>query len=80
MTIETARQFFLTCTVINMAMLLSWFALFVVGHDWLRGLHGKWFKLSDESFDAIHYAGMAFYKLSIFLFNLVPYIALLLLN
>ena len=80
MTIEATRQFFLTCTLINMAMLMSWFGLFVVGHEWMRGLHGKWFKLSDESFDAIHYAGMAFYKLSIFLFNLVPYIALLLLN
>ncbi len=80
MTIETTRQFFLTCTVINMAMLMCWFTFFAIGHDWMRDLHGRWFKLSDESFDAIHYAGMAFYKLSIFLFNLVPYIALLLLS
>jgi len=38
--------------------------------------HGRWFKLSLETFDAIHYGGMAVFKLGIFLFNLVPFIAL----
>jgi hypothetical protein len=40
-------------------------------------LHGRWFRLSAEQFDALHYAGMAIYKLGIFLFCLVPYLALL---
>jgi hypothetical protein len=37
---------------------------------------GKWFKLTVERFDAIHYAGMAFFKIGIFLLNIVPYLAL----
>jgi hypothetical protein len=32
--------------------------------------------LSVEQFDALHYAGMALYKVGILLLNLVPYIAL----
>jgi hypothetical protein len=32
--------------------------------------------LSIEKFDAIHYAGMAYFKIGIFLFHLVPYLAL----
>jgi hypothetical protein len=32
--------------------------------------------LSVERFDAIHYAGMLFFKICIFLFNIVPYFAL----
>ena len=32
--------------------------------------------MSPEHFDAIHYAGMAFYKLAVIVFNLVPWIAL----
>ena len=32
--------------------------------------------MSAEQFDAIHYAGMAMYKIGILLVNLVPYVAL----
>ena len=42
----------------------------------MHGLHSRWFYLSREQFDALHYAGMALYKIGILLFNLVPYIAL----
>ena len=42
-------------------------------------MHGRWFKLSAETFDAIHYSGMAVYKIGILLFNLVPLVALFLL-
>jgi len=39
-------------------------------------VHGKWFTLSVEEFDAIHYKGMAFFKMGIVLLNLAPYLAL----
>lgn len=42
----------------------------------MHGLHSQWFHLSREQFDAVHYADMALYKLGILLFNLIPYIAL----
>jgi len=32
--------------------------------------HGRWFHLSVEQFEAIHYAGMTVFKLGIILFNL----------
>jgi len=40
-------------------------------------LHSRWFKLSEERFDAIHYQGMAVYKVGVLLFNLTPYLAIL---
>ncbi len=76
MPIEIAREVLAWCTVINFSIMLWWFLVFTLAHDWLYQLHGKWFKFPVERFDAIHYAGMAFYKISIFLFNLVPYLAL----
>ena len=39
----------------------------------MYGLHGLWFYLSVEPFDALHYSGMALYKIGMPLFNLVPY-------
>ena len=39
-------------------------------------MHTRWFKLSVEDFDKIHYIGMAVFKLMILVFNLGPYLAL----
>jgi len=64
------------CTAINLGILMIWFLFFICSHDWLYRFHTKWFKLSEEKFDSIHYASMAFFKLSVFLLNLVPYLAL----
>lgn len=38
--------------------------------------HSKLAKMSVETFDVIHYAGLAAYKVGIILLNYVPYIAL----
>lgn len=76
MNTDFARTFLLWCTVINYGLLLVWFAFFAGARDWMRRLHGRWFRLSDEQFDTVHYAGMAIYKSGIFLFNLVPLVVL----
>ncbi len=76
MTIDMVRDTLLWCFIINMGILLWWFLFFALAHDWVYQFHGKWFKLSVDKFDAIHYAGMAFFKICIFLFNIVPYFAL----
>lgn len=75
MIVETIRDVLAWCSVINFALLLLWFVGFLLARDWLYRVHGKWFTLSVEKFDAIHYAGMAFFKICILLFNLVPYLA-----
>lgn len=64
------------CTIINYAVLFVWLGVFAFARGWLFRLHGRWFKLSPEEFDRIHYAAMAAYKIGILLFNLVPLIAL----
>jgi len=76
MTIEVARRFLLWCTVIDYGALLVWFLVFVFAHEWMRRIHGKWFQLAPEQFDALHYAGMSIFKIGILLFNLVPLVAL----
>ena len=68
--------FLLWSLAINYAILMTWFVVFVTARTWLRALHGRWFQLSDTAFDAIHYGGMAVYKIGILLFNLVPLLAL----
>ncbi len=76
MTIEVIRGVLAWSAVINFGLLLWWFLFFSLAHDWTYRFHGKWFKLTTEQFDALHYGGMAVFKLGILLFNLVPYLAL----
>ncbi len=76
MTIDLVRDALLWCFIINIGILLWWFLFFSLAHDWVYQFHGKWFKLTVDKFDTIHYAGMAFFKICIFLFNIVPYFAL----
>ena len=76
MAIEVIRGMLAWCAVINIGVLLWWFLFFSLAHDWTYRIHGKWFKITPEQFDAIHYGGMAVFKLGILLFNLAPYLAL----
>jgi hypothetical protein len=80
MEISAVKEFLLYSLIINYAMLFIWFGIFSFAHDFLYSLHERWFKLSNETFDAIHYAGMAFYKILIFLFNLAPLVVLALMD
>ena len=76
MALETVRAALAWCTVINLGLFIWWFLFFITAHDWMYRLHGRWFKMSVERFDALHYAGMALFKMALLLFNLVPYLAL----
>ena len=76
MSLEFSRQVQLRSTVINYVILGVWFLVYVLSHDWKRGLHGRLFLQSDEHFDALHYAGMSIYKIGILLLNLTPFLVL----
>ncbi|WP_291358776.1 MULTISPECIES: DUF6868 family protein [Acinetobacter] len=73
-------RFLLYTLALNYSILMLWFLLIVFARNWVKRLHGQWFQLSDSTFDAIHYSGMAIYKVGIFLFNLVPLIAIYLMG
>lgn len=73
-------RFLLWCLVTNYVILLVWFFAIVFARGVVKNLHGRWFKLSDESFDTVHYGGMAIYKIGILLFNLSPLLALYLMG
>ena len=75
MTAEIVRDVLAWCSVINLGVLLFWALWFLLAHDFMYRLHGKWFKLSVERFDEINYTLIGFFKIGIILFNIVPYFA-----
>ena len=76
LTIENIRILLGWCAVINTVILLVWFLAFVFAHDLIFKIHTRWFKISEERFDEIHYTMMGYYKLAVMLFNLLPYLVL----
>src|SRR5678815_4583045 len=76
MNIETVRNGLLSCAVINYGILLVWFLFFMMAHDWMYQFYGRWFHLSVEQFDMLHYAGDVDFQDRHYPLNLVPYIAL----
>lgn len=77
MTITTLREVLIWSLVFNYVILLVWFGALTLAHDRVYRLHTRWFALSRESFDAIHYGGMAVYKIGVLLLNLAPLVAIL---
>ena len=76
MTLETIRAFLGWSTLINWGFLLFYTLFMWLGRDFVYALHGRWFKLSRETFDAIHYSTVIAYKTAVILLCLVPYLAL----
>jgi hypothetical protein len=80
MNLDTLRDVLLWSMVINYGVLLIWFAAFTLAHDRIYALHHRWFSISREAFDALHYGGMAVYKIGVLLLNLAPLVALWLMS
>ena len=55
MSLKTVRRALLWCAAINYGILVIWFLFFMLAHDWLYLLHSRWFHISVEQFDMIHY-------------------------
>ncbi len=76
MTIETLRGLLLWSGIINYGFLALWALLYLfVPGPLLRKIAG-WYRVSPETFDAIQFSGILLYKMGIFFFNLIPYVAL----
>ena len=76
MSLEVIQSVLAWCSLINIGLLSIWLFFFIVAHDWIYKLHGKWFEMSVERFNSIHYALIGFFKLSILMFFLIPYLVL----
>ncbi|MBS2035715.1 hypothetical protein JST97_12060 [bacterium] len=72
----TITNFLGYCCILNYAILMVWFLALVIAREGIYRLHSTWFRLSPQQFDAIHYSGMAVYKILVLVLNFVPYLVL----
>ena len=77
MDIQTLREFFMWCTVINGALLIISFLMCASAGGWIYRMHSQWFPISREAFNVAIYSFLGVYKMLFIALNLVPYLALL---
>ena len=77
MDIQTLTSFFMWCTVLNGALLIIWTTTLVLAPDLVYRTQSRWFPIPRETFDLVIYSFLGLFKIVFLVFNLVPYIALL---
>ena len=71
-------EFFMWCTVINGSLLILWITMCVVAPDLVYRTQNKWFPIPRETFNVVIYSFLGLFKILFLVFNLVPYVALVL--
>lgn len=74
--LEAVGSVLIRSFLIGLVFLLLWFLMFAVASDWVYSIHSRWFDIPRQTFNAIHYAGMAALKGVLLMVFLVPYIAI----
>jgi len=80
MDIDAIRAFFMWCTIMNGGLLILSFLLVVFAREWAFRMHSRWFTISRDSFNVMVDCFLGFYKILVIVFNLVPYIALVIIG
>jgi hypothetical protein len=74
------RLFFMWCTILNVTLLLAMFLAIALAGDFVYRMHGIWFRMPRQTFDTALYGFFGLFKLLVIVFNLVPYVALLIMD
>ncbi len=80
MTITQLQSFFGWCSIINSGLFFLAFLFLSIGRNFVYKKHSIFFKIAEEKWNEIIYSAMIFFKTSLFIFNIVPYIALYIIN
>ena len=74
--LETCSAVLIRCFLIEIALLLLWFFIFLFMGDLAFKIHSALFDITRHDFDLMNYYGMAFIKVVGFLLFLCPYISI----
>ena len=77
MDIQTLTAIFMWCTIINGVMLVFWTVMCLFAFDLVYRTQKRWFPMPKETFTVAMYGFLGLFKIFFLVFNLVPYIALL---
>ena len=77
---EILTAFFMWCSIINGTLLALWIILCSLAPNLVYRTQSLSFPLPRETFDVIIYAFLGLFKIFFLVFNLTPYLALLIIT
>jgi len=77
MDIQTLTRFFMWSSILNGTLLLLWIIMCILAPDLVYRTQSKWFPISREMFNVVIYSFLGLFKIVFLVFNIVPYVALL---
>ena len=77
MDVQLLTGFFMWCTILNGALLVFWSTMFMLAPDLVYRTQSKWFAISQDTFNTVMYSFLGLFKIVFLVFNVVPYVSLL---
>ncbi len=71
------RSFLMWCSIVNIGLLAIAFLFITLAGDWLHRIHSLWFPIPRDTFNLVAYCFLGLFKILVLVFNVVPYVALL---
>ncbi|MEJ2470964.1 MAG: hypothetical protein P8Y96_07580 [Desulfuromonadales bacterium] len=80
MDIQILTSFFMWCTIINLCVYLVWVVFLVILPDFVYNIQSRFFPISRETFNTVIYSFLGAFKIFFLVFNVTPYVALLIIG
>lgn len=80
MDIQTLTIFFKWCTIINGGILILWAVFMMFAPNIVYRTQSIWFPIPRETFNVVIYSFLGVFKIFFLMFNVVPFIALLIMG
>jgi hypothetical protein len=80
MSVDAVRAFFMWCTIINGSLFILAFLITAYAGDWVYRMNSVWYRMPRETFNVVIYCFIGLFKLFLLMFNVVPFLALLIIG
>lgn len=63
------------CSLVNLVLMTASWLILIKARAWAYGIHSQWFPISESQFNMAIYCFFGLYKVLVFVFNIVPWLA-----
>lgn len=78
--IQLLTSFFMWCSIINVGILIFWSLILMFASDFVYKMQNMFLPIARESYNKLIFSFLGLFKLLFIVFNLVPYLVLLILS
>lgn len=74
---EAVTSFFMWCTILDGALLIFWTTMLILAPDLVYRTQYRFFPIPRDTFNVIIYVFLGTFKIVFLAFNLIPFVALM---